>query len=103
LECDGPRCDLDKCEVGCTIGCDRGRTCRIGECSNGGCSIEPIGTRAQHSILEIASCRGGECSIECAPGDNCMIGACDGGGCTIHCGLGASCACADSGCSINTQ
>ena len=100
LECDGPRCDLDKCGLGCTVGCDRGRTCQIGECTEGGCQMRPIGTRAEHSILAIADCHGGYCSIECAPGDTCTIGVCDGGDCTISCAPGAICNCQDAGCSI---
>jgi len=102
MECDGPRCELDKCQAGCTIGCDRGRTCQIGECTDGGCHVGPIGTRAEHSTLVIADCRGGDCSIECAAGDTCTIGACDGGGCIISCAEGATCNRKDAGCSVVT-
>jgi hypothetical protein len=100
LECDGARCDLDRCGVGCRIACDRGRTCQIGECTDGGCQIGPIGNRAEGSTLVIADCRGGDCSIECAAGDTCTIGACSGGGCTISCEQGAACNCAAAGCTV---
>ncbi len=101
MDCGGPLCALDHCGGGCFLQCDRGRTCSIGECTNGGCTMQPIGTRREDSTLGIEVCAGGSCTINCAPLRlTCWIGSCAGQDCVINCSPGAACTCPETGCTV---
>jgi hypothetical protein len=100
MDCDGPLCALDHCGGGCFLQCDRGRTCTIGDCTNGGCTMQPIGTRQEGSTLAIEDCEGGSCTINCGPLDTCWIGSCAGENCIINCSPGATCMCPATGCTV---
>jgi hypothetical protein len=104
MECDGPGCDIDQCVAGCSIACRAGRTCRIGECTQGSCHIGPSGSAAGTgaSTMLIEDCAGGRCTLECGAGDSCTIGPCPGGACVIACAAGATCNCSDDGCTVET-
>jgi hypothetical protein len=104
MDCNGSLCDLEQCGAGCSISCWQGRTCHIGECTDGGCSIKPYDgplPQATGPATEIIDdCSGGYCTIDCTSGDTCTIQACAGGNCTINCPNDATCTCGDSGCMV---
>jgi hypothetical protein len=102
MECESSYCSIDECGSDCSINCFPGHTCKIGKCTDGGCKISPIGSARYPSKLLIEDCPGGNCTIACGYEDTCTIGSCAGGGCTITCpyGVGATCNCSGSGCTV---
>ena len=103
MDCNGDRCDIERCAGACRIACYANRTCRIKEC-RAGCFIgPPIGAETGGATLIIEDCTGGGCVIDCQAGDTCSIGPCAGGYCRILCAEGATCNCADSGCRVEVD